>query len=261
MNNEFNWTDDLVKEFTDLWLNNFNTNDWTYQIGLERFKESKQPNKDYEILSFYCTKIENLIYYKKDNKKFCNGTMLEHIFSYSEIELLNNSNFKIHSVKRLKDGEVFTIGENVIYDEQYSKPIIEFDIYNHPQEGTICRAITNSYSVGNEKQYNNINSLKKEPVPIFETEDGVSVYAGDEFYVVTLKYFNITKTIAPNFTKKPQNYKRFSTLEKATRYVLLHKPCLSAYQASNVCNNQVQTADYLHLLMRESAKILEIKNP
>jgi hypothetical protein len=69
----------------------------------------------YEILSFYKKKKAAYGYsfdfvFVKSGDKFHFGLSEE---GYTEDELLNNGDFKIHSVKRLSDNLVFTVGEEL----------------------------------------------------------------------------------------------------------------------------------------------------
>lgn len=64
--------------------------------------------KDYEILSFI-TK-EGIIYVKNKEGRFSNSVQYT---TWTEKELLSKVVFNIHSVKRLSDGEVFTIGDKI----------------------------------------------------------------------------------------------------------------------------------------------------
>src|SRR6185312_383711 len=79
----FQWTDELVKEF-EIFYNKIDyaiTGCDPIQKVIEQFKKSKEPKKEYEILS--TCPIEG----------------------------------EIHSVKRLSDGEVFKVGDNTTFGQ------------------------------------------------------------------------------------------------------------------------------------------------
>lgn len=117
--------------------------------------------------------------------------------------------FKIHSVKRLSDGEVFTIGDFT------TKGVIhKFEI--NPSHLSV--------SVGDQKTLlRTFDKIKK--VPLFTTEDGVDVFAGDAYYVVSEIFeIHFFTAIKGHYTFRDNV---FSTKEKAEEYILLNKTCLS----------------------------------
>ena len=95
---EFKWTDELVKEFMkDFVIHpNWKTfgDDW-----IEEFKASKQPKPEWEILEDASG--------KKGDPNFSAITRNHPHWEYTH--------YPIHSVKRLSDGEVFTVGDRVGY--------------------------------------------------------------------------------------------------------------------------------------------------
>lgn len=66
----------------------------------------------------------------------------------------------------------------------------------------------------------------KQPTKLFTTEDGKDIFEGDTFYVVTMPHFGLQQALAPAFTKKPENYKRFSNKDNASDFILLNKTTL-----------------------------------
>lgn len=178
--------------------------------------------KEYEILSLINTG-NNVIFYKVKDGLY-SSNMNANYGTYEEKELLDMSHFKIYSVRRIKDGEVFAIGDRIkiksIMSPCYEETVIDdFKFWL--------------------EQINNIQKLK--PV-LFTTEDGVDIRKGDEVFILQLEGFKLStlKHIAdenwdtgydPNYTKK---YKRFSSKEKAEEYVVMNKPCLSI---NDVLNN------------------------
>lgn len=86
-----------------------------------KLKEEEQ-HKEWQILSFSHNDTGDRLW-----KLMPNG-MYNAIGEDCSIEQLIDSKFKINSVKRLSDGEVFTIGDNVSCDkcpESFSKQVIE----------------------------------------------------------------------------------------------------------------------------------------
>lgn len=229
MNTEFFWTDELVKEYAYMILC---TQDKSYLgkpfMGILDFKASKTKPKEYEILSYRNFKSgNNEIHTKKSvscNPIYFNG------FDDNTGEFSRQDCFEIHSVKRLSDNEVFSIGDEVLYKEQYSKPILGFDIYSHPQKGKVCRIITSCYNgTNNEKQYNDILEIQKAKPTLFTTEDRVAIKEGDTVYPVSNGFETNTVKVDEFWYKNTkQHFKAyFSTEEKALEYINLNKPVLS----------------------------------
>ena len=95
----------------------------------ERF-ESKQPTKDkeYEILSFKQNSYVLDLWTKFDNG-WCrnhNGKPITNPYKLEDI--LSNQFYKIHSVRRLSDNEVFTIGDKINYNGGDGKSIASITI-------------------------------------------------------------------------------------------------------------------------------------
>ena len=148
-----------------------------------------------------------------------------------EFMLENQETYKIHSIKRLSDGEIFTIGDKVVgYNNSIAK-IKTIDLV-----GEI------SLNIGTDKHEGfSLKNLKKSKQPLFTTEDGVDIFEGDKFYYVKFvqynntlgKPFEIVKGNHPTFKYEPQYEKYFSTKVKAEEYILLNKPCLSYNEILN----------------------------
>lgn len=163
--------------------------------------------KDYEILSL------------KDNfnNKIINN--LSHL-NLNNLYKTNNEFLDIHSVKRLSDGEIFTIGDEVCLKQKENyKPIESFILCDN-------KILVNQY-------INGINSYKKQEKPLFTTEDGVDVFNKEyKLFEVILSTFHLNEDIplrACNDCFEQTGYpsKVFSTKEKAKEYILMNKPCLS----------------------------------
>ena len=131
--------------------------------------------------------------------------------------------WKIHSVKRLSDGEIFTIGD-IVKCEDCKGKITSLEIYDND---IYLNGIDNKMPFG----YTLCNTLdcfeipQKVKQPLFTTEDGVDIFEGDEFIVVNIFTFNKHRT--GKYLETNHMYKYFSTKEKAEEYILLNKPCLS----------------------------------
>jgi len=107
MENGSDTPDYILAQYLSRCLDNYNK-------AVTSREQSKQPpigSKDYEILSFVVKNVEGF-----------NGQILQKIDGYfgvkdfyvTEEDLLNSKIHTIHSVRRISDGEVFTVGEKVL---------------------------------------------------------------------------------------------------------------------------------------------------
>jgi hypothetical protein len=127
-----------------------------------------------------------------------------------------NSEFIIYSIKRLSDGEVFTIGDRV-HQVLPLKDDNTWIIKEFSTKDTRC------FTIGV-----NITCIEKAKTPIFTTEDGVEIFEGDSFWILEsdFTYYKCNEP-AHSLSGTYSERKYFSTKEKAEEYVLLNKPCIS----------------------------------
>ena len=177
----------------------------------------KEIKKDYEIVS--------ILLQRSDKHQIHNVSEYKNT-GYIEA-LLNCNGNKIHSVKRLSDSEIFTIGDKVIgYNNSITK-IKTIDLVGEV-----------SLNIGTDKHEGfSLKNLKKAKQPLFTTEDGVDIFEGDNLYSID-NMLNIRKhllfnaryddnTLLNNRIFFNSDYKHFSTKEKAEEYILMNKPYLS----------------------------------
>lgn len=209
------------------------------EIGIEpsnEFWEEVQQPKEYEILSFRSNNYKKYDVYSHSIVEKCGNKFKNILCSYSEEELLKGGEHcHIYSIKRLSDGEIFTIGDNVVNVAKETITKIK-SFSTEPCSCTLGRLCV-FYEDGSFDYFYDVQ--KSKPV-LFTTEDGVDIFEGDEYFTL----------ITPNFHNKPciwnilhdktrgniiydqeGNRKNgriwFSTKEKAEEYVILNKPCLS----------------------------------
>jgi hypothetical protein len=178
------------------------------EIGVEPSSEfwEEVVEKDYEIL----TVITN------------DGKFIEIVYNQSAtIEPF----WKIHSVKRKSDGEIFTIGDvccpNGYIDNDH--PITKFELILN---NTRLRVNSKNWYLG-------INDIIKSKPILFTTEDGVDIYEGDKYYIVGNKTFDLSNELI-SYGNMINNCKKFSTKEKAEEYILWNKPCLSLNDVASI---------------------------
>lgn len=169
--------------------------------------------KDYEILSV----ITN-------NNKF-----IEKVYNQ---DATIEPYWKIHSVKRLSDGEIFTIGDKV-FSEYVNYTINKISIVN---DKCMVSALYDINNPNGSRLHYNLNNFKKAKQPLFTTEDGVDIFEGDKIYSIDktkLIFKDIDRIIQSQYFERSSLYKYFSTKEKAEEYILLNKPCLSYNEVLN----------------------------
>ena len=180
--------------------------------------------KDYEILSFI--RINHIEYKGLIKTKDVDGLFKWDYTNnaFTEDFLLDSTGFAIHSVKRLSDGEVFTVGDTVL--RLKTKVIIEKFKFENERLHVY-------FSNGNANHLNEIFHIKK---PLFTTEDGVDIFEGDEFVITSnfkLEMYRGIPFIADKATTVLNNRKYFSTKKAAEEYILYNKPCLSINDVKN----------------------------
>lgn len=157
--------------------------------------------KDYEILSFvFRDDLNTINKHKNDMFKLTkNGYERDTKISSTLKTCLENPRMVIYSVKRLSDGEVFTIGDKVSSYKAEKYGVLNSIILCTNTEEQIVAAF-------NDKKYLNklflgINNIHgncllekaiKSKQPLFTTEDGVNIYEGDSWFGVREgKYWDI----------------------------------------------------------------------
>jgi hypothetical protein len=206
--------------------------------------------KDYEILSLSDKRkqfpILNLI----------NGCSPVTGILYSEI---NSHDWNIHSVKRLSDGEIYTIGDKVCY---YSKNTKIKSIYFNEHKQLSFKVEGYEAPLTGVFMNNHPHFKKLKAEILFKTEDGVDIYEGDEYYFIVLNEnlptnFKIQKSICDwnNPKKPPLGAIQFSTKEKAEEYILMNKPLnLSIQDLINIQNKYDTLGDNLIEKVKEVLK-------
>lgn len=182
--------------------------------------------KEYEILSF--KHLYGNTYTKLGSRdKF----YLVPEKPYTEEQLLEQKDTSIHSIKRVSDGEIFTIGDRVrIKKLQYDG---SFDITRFYFDCNGDKLLCNGERCGNG--HVSITKIEKKRV-VLVTDDGVDLFVGDKYYVPQKN----TKLGVLEFTVEPLEYdssiKRFSSTEKARKYMLRKTVCLSMEDVYDLCN-------------------------
>lgn len=193
--------------------------------------------KDYEILKFICKEkrgVENVgtILTKQPDGSFW---IYPH---WTEEAMLRLSHYAIYSVKRLSDGEIFTIGDKL-------------DGWGVTTSISLFRIEDNILKVGlREVGVVLLGACKHKKTPLFTTEDGVPKFDEDMCYYVTPTTISIGygKIVAGGEFKLA--LARFHNQEKAKIWVEENKPQFSkkdmiefGWKVANECTFEVEVRD------------------
>lgn len=239
------------------------SNDW---------EEISIPN-DYEILSFkvrtkwfFKLGIGDVVNCKIENNtykwKLPNGNWdFYSYFSTSEsLCVLLDKVFDIHSVKRLSDDVVFTIGDKVrdsLTDALTNNKVQTIDYFN-PGGKIVCY-----FKSGTTAGLASITHAHK---PLFTTEDGKEIFEGDDYWWITtsLKYISnwprVESYVANGAIANKHSIKNdkercflnFSTKEAAEEYILMNKPSLSV-------NDVIRDAGYYSSAVERLKQLVKSK--
>ncbi len=181
----------------------------------------KVVEQDYEILSFKQDSLQTDLWTKFGDlwDRNVNGQCVT--TPYTTEDMLKNPLYVIHSVKRLNDGEIFTIGD--VVDGTFYKNITINSIDVNPD----C---TTQVQINHKDEGINLLTAKKVKQPLFTTHDNVDIYEGDTYHSIWFESFSyvgnyVAEVINSRFSN--ENCKTFSTKEKALDYIAMNKPCLS----------------------------------
>ena len=84
---------------------------------------------------------------------------------------------------------------------------------------------------------------KKEPKPLFKTEDGVNIFEGDEYFAVRKSDFNISEYTAlfAKYLVDEDYYTRFKHKSNAERFVAENRKSISYKELNQFCSNIANT--------------------
>jgi len=212
--NKFEWTDELVGEFAskmlmDLYTNNDNIN--KPQNHIANFKASKTKPKEYEILEFSVDYLgeSNIVFYKLTEPNVYRKKGTDFPIWFDILNTQKEKSFKIKRVRRLSDGEVFSIGDEILH---YG---VNYKIENI--------GISNGVVKINGCIFTPIAELQKAKQPILTTHDGKDIYKLDKCWYVG-KEFEINEWVAfETEILHLDKLKYFSTKEAAESYIAWNK--------------------------------------
>lgn len=181
---------------------------WKGSIYYDKYPEywKEVVEKDYEIIS----------YVAKDNPT--------NITTKRRGAHLHEEYWKIHSVKRLSDGEVFTVGDRVKVSECGStKTITEIEVCNLGK--SFKAGIWFTHTSGSCHM---THVIKQKKQPIFLTLNGKDIFEEDTVWYVNKENFYYDYIIAfPEVKFNSEIRAYFLTREEAEDYIIENKPALS----------------------------------
>lgn len=206
--------------------------DYAIPSHLENYPEFWQEikPKEWEILSF------------RDNYNYIYPVMNGRVGPFSNncsVENALNENYPakytIYSVKRLSDGEVFTIGEKIQYND-FFQVITSFKL-NSVYVDDITACYSNNYRTCP------LSLLKKyiERQPLFTTEDGVEIFKDDWYYTVDTSNHQEFKLMGPHQATGERyglehQLKTFKSKSRAVDNYIMNKPCLTIMEVFYILN-------------------------
>lgn len=202
----------------------------------EFWEEVVEKDKDYEILSILLRKPEKHIIRKID---------LDDSESYIE-SLIKCDGNKIYSVKRLSDGEIFTIGDKIKDTEFGVCSIKGFKIIDNK-----------IHVIYLDFDYPLTKTIKYKK-PLFTTKDGVDIYEGDKYWLIVNSDMAMPNTARKEWSYNSEN-KRFSTKKAAENYIKPHKPCLSYQEILSIFDKTCSNSNIRNDFKTKLTKLINTK--
>lgn len=222
MQKKFEWTDELVAEFTTWPLTKSPTFQGRY-ADIEQFKASKTKPKEYEILEFSVDYLgdSNIVFYKLTEPNVYRKKGTDFPIWFDILNTQKEKSFKIKSVRRTSDNAVFTVN---LVTEQGKITKIDY------RKETGLHIYVNTSKLPYDYPYK-IQELQIKKQPILTTHDGKDIFELDKCWYVG-KEFEINEWVAfETEILHLDKLKYFSTKEAAEQYITLNKHCLSVNES------------------------------
>jgi hypothetical protein len=200
--------------------------------------------KQYEILSFICNKdlrsnfiSKGAILHKTENGKFEYGIIRDF-----EERILTLSHWDIHSIRRLSDNEVFSIGDVLIdtsNKSQGSFTLKEIEFESAPiDKGSGKLSFVHTHPILGK--WILLEKLEKAKPVLLVTEDSKQIFEDDSYWFVWLSNKAAAQhqkgmVVYGPYHARPligedawsKDAKHFSSKEAAQEWIILNKPVLS----------------------------------
>lgn len=197
----------------------------------EKYQQSKAPKKEWEIVAYgekhgndiHIYRLQESGRYKSESHPYSSMTWPGHSF--------NGNHEFIHSVRRLSDGEVFSVGDRIKPNDAHHPIIItQFTatdnvIRVHNKEG---------YFLSGEQYW---QCMQKLPAPVLTTVDGVEIYKDEKYWVVESMEEGYIPEYYASENNKTLRGPAFSTREAAETYILNNLRLLSLNDVKEVIDD------------------------
>lgn len=204
-----------------------------------KYSEYYEEIKEYEITS-YINPSNDIIFTVIEND-ICVSNSTGNKYPVSSLYI---QHYKIHSIKRLSDGEIFTVGDKITgtfstdeHPESKGYTVINsFEVV----DGMLYIHISTDIYILEQSTSKPFSKLAKyiPKTPILITEDGVNIYEHCTLFVIgknSLIHQSGLSTKGLIFNKYKDHFFWFSTKEAAKEYLLMNKAYLSI---NDVLNSQ-----------------------
>ena len=238
-----------VEECASLYMRNFSLDFDIHRINVINFPEfwEEIKEKEYEILT---------ISSNDKNNTYDVGTVITFLDTEEPFDEGWQKYWNIHSVKRLSDGEIFTIGDTIRIkklnnDGRFEISKFYFDCNN---EHLLC----NREKCGNG--HVNITKIEHVKQPLFITEDGKEIFEGDKYSYVNYLLSGFYNIVAHKGHEIKIGMKAFSTetlaknyIEKMRYLVLFRKDLQENCKSMDI--NRITLKDFKYQSLSSGVKI------
>ena len=208
----------------------------TPQNGFHNFRKATkeeiqmlEPKKGYEILS-YKQNISSRLYKKDFNDNF----IADNGWSLSK-PIDKHTNISIHSIRRLSDGEVFTVGDEINFNNIGYGKLLEIEFESAPADkgtGKLC-FVNDNIHLG---KWWDISQLSKAKPILFKSRDGFDIREGDKVYGISINWNVFSGVVQKGnlYHREEWKHGKFSTEEAAKEYLMWNKPVLSLKDVASI---------------------------
>jgi len=189
---------------------------WNPQNYPKHWEEVNE--KEYKVLTMIGSTSQGNTFYKVNEDE----TISSWINPKKSVEEALSFGYTIYSVKRLSDGEIFSISNHVGYNCKDLLVIKEFKIKNN----RLYIKYSNSPEFFDDWLCSNFNKFR--PI-LFTTEDNIDIYPGDTYWCVNTAphLWSIFEQTSKEKTKLNKTVLAFYSECKALDYLVENKPTLS----------------------------------